>query len=216
MKREIDINEISDGNRYKSTDMVKISCNDCQGCSKCCHDMGKSIVLDPYDVYQLTKGLKKSFNDLLSEDDPLIELSLVDGIMLPNITMENNRKSCRMLSDDGRCTIHDFRPGFCRMFPLGRIYENGSFTYFNQIYECDYPNKSKVKIKKWIGIENLSSYEKFVQKWHDYLEDVRRAVDEAEDTDTVRAINYGFVKQFFMEPYDVNVSFYEQIERRYV
>ena len=35
MNREVDINEISDGRRYRSGDMVKIGCSDCKGCSDC-------------------------------------------------------------------------------------------------------------------------------------------------------------------------------------
>ena len=235
MRREVDINDITDGNKYKSTDMVKVSCNDCRGCSKCCRDMGKSIILDPYDIYQLTKGLGLSFDELLTGEgtvdslaeegnegpddksgvEPMIELSMVDGLMLPNILMDNKRKACSMLSEEGRCRIHEFRPGLCRLFPLGRLYEDGAFSYINQIYECDYANKSKVKIKKWLGIDNLAAYEKFVLKWHDFLEEVRQVADNAEDTDTVRAIMFGFIKRFFRDPYDTDRSFYEQIEERF-
>lgn len=214
MIREVDINDISDGNRYHSNDMVKISCNDCNGCYKCCTDMGKSIILDPYDIYQLTIGLNVSFEELLAGDEPVIELSLVDGLLLPNIVMDNDRNSCRMLSDTGRCTIHGFRPGFCRMFPLGRIYEDGKFSYFNQIYECDYPTKSKVKIKKWLGIDNLASYEKFCISWHDYLDEVRGAIKDANDTDMASKIMVGLINRFYREGYRSDISFYDQINER--
>ena len=36
MKREVDLNEISDGRLYSSGDMVKVDCHDCEGCSACC------------------------------------------------------------------------------------------------------------------------------------------------------------------------------------
>ena len=214
MKREVDIDEISDGRRYHAGDMVKISCNDCKGCSKCCHDMGDSIILDPYDIYQLTLGLGMSFEALMSGDAPYVELAMADGIMLPHISMNNKRKSCRLLSDEGRCRIHDFRPGFCRMFPLGRVYENGSFSYFNQVYECDYPVKSKIKVKKWIGIPNIAEYEKFALAWHDYLIDVRQAVSDAEDISTAKAIMYGLIKRFYVDAYDPARPIYDQIEER--
>ena len=58
MKRDIDINEISDGKFYGPNDMVKADCGDCKGCSACCQGMGESIVLDPYDIYRLTTGSK--------------------------------------------------------------------------------------------------------------------------------------------------------------
>lgn len=216
MIRGIDIDEISDGRRYSSQDMVKISCNDCEGCSKCCRDMGKSIILDPYDIYNLCAGLNKSFDELISDDDgdAIVELSVADGLLLPNIKMNVARNCCSLLSEEGRCTIHDMRPGFCRLFPLGRIYENGGFSYFNQIYECDFPNKSKVKIKKWLGIDGIGQYERFVLKWHDYLDKLRRELAELDDQSAVSRFWVIILKKFYREPYDLDRSFYEQIEER--
>ncbi len=52
MKRNVSLAEISDGRLYGENDMVKADCHGCKGCSKCCHGMGESIVLDPYDIYR--------------------------------------------------------------------------------------------------------------------------------------------------------------------
>ena len=52
MERNVTMAEISDGKLYSRDDMVKVGCDDCRGCSACCHGMGNSIVLDPYDVYR--------------------------------------------------------------------------------------------------------------------------------------------------------------------
>ena len=67
MKRNIDINEISDGKLYWPNDMVKADCGDCKGCSDCCKGMGESIILDPYDIYRLTTGLGVTFEQLLGQ-----------------------------------------------------------------------------------------------------------------------------------------------------
>ena len=82
MKRDISLEEISDGKLYGSGDMVKVGCDDCRGCSACCRGMGSSIVLDPYDVFRLETGLGLSFEGLLAE---AVELNLVDGMILPNL-----------------------------------------------------------------------------------------------------------------------------------
>ena len=215
MIREVDIDEISDGKRYHSNDMVKIGCNDCKDCKTCCcQNVGHTIILDPYDIYQLTVGLKTSFDELMSGDKPVIELSMADGILLPNILMQKDKNSCIFLDDKKRCTVHNYRSGFCRMYPLGRIYENGGFSYFNQIHECDYPNKSKVKIKKWLGIGNLPEYERFVLKWHDYLEVFRERVKSASDVSEISAMCVKLLSRFYREPYSGDKSFYEQIYER--
>ena len=67
MKRNVSLAEISDGHLYKANDMVKADCGGCEGCSRCCHGMGNSIILDPYDVYRMTTGMGKSMQELLAE-----------------------------------------------------------------------------------------------------------------------------------------------------
>ena len=114
---EADLLEISDGKLYGTNDMVKVGCHDCQGCSSCCQGMGDSIWLDPYDIFQLTRNLNKTFQELLAKE---VELHVEDGLVLPNIKMQGEEhSSCSFLDKDGRCSIHSFRPGLCRLFPLG-------------------------------------------------------------------------------------------------
>lgn len=65
MNRYIDFDEETDGKRYSGKDMARLGCNDCNGCHKCCTGMGKSIVLDPYDIYMLKSALKGILMSLL-------------------------------------------------------------------------------------------------------------------------------------------------------
>ena len=139
MRRNIDINEISDGNLYGPNDMVKADCGDCKGCSDCCRGMGESIVLDPYDIWRLTTGLHLSFEELLADK---VELNVFDGMILPNLKMHEDTDACAFLNEEGRCSIHSIRPGICRLFPLGRFYEDGGFQYFLQIHECKNQNRT--------------------------------------------------------------------------
>lgn len=160
MEREIDLKKISDGKLYTNKDMVKAGCGECQGCSDCCRGMGNSIFLDPMDIYRLTTGLECTFEDLLST---CVELQVVDGFIQPNMKMTGKEEQCPFLNEKGRCNIHAIRPGICRLFPLGRCYDGeGGFQYFLQIYECKKEPKSKVKIKNWLGVEEIGRYENFV------------------------------------------------------
>ena len=76
MKREGDLNSLTDGKLYRSSDMAKLGCNDCKGCSACCRGMGNSVVLDPYDVWRLSKGLGIPFASMIGKQ---VMLSVVDG-----------------------------------------------------------------------------------------------------------------------------------------
>lgn len=211
MIRNVDIDEISDGKRYHANDMVKIACEDCKGCSSCCHDMDNSIILDPYDIYLIQKGTLKDMNALLEKE---IELRVVDGLILPNIKMQEKTEACGFLNEEGRCSIHEFRPGFCRLFPMGRIYENGTFSYFLQVNECSFPNKSKVKLKKWLGIENLSEYEKYVLHYHNLCKSITDGFTVDTSEEVMKSLDMLFLKTLFMNPFDISIPFYEQYYER--
>ena len=210
MRREVDINEISDGNLYGPNDMVKADCGDCKGCSACCQGMGESIVLDPYDVYRLTKGLNISFEALL---DDKFELGVYDGMILPHLKMAGANEACAFLNKEGRCSVHSIRPGICRLFPLGRFYENGSFKYFLQIHECKNQNRTKVKVKKWIDTPDLKQNEVFVNKWHDFVNEIQDKMMQVKDDALFKKVNMFLLQQFFIERYH-DEDFYKQFDER--
>ena len=147
MKRYVSLEDISDGHLYTSEDLVKAGCGDCKGCSDCCKSMADTIILDPLDAFRLTTGLSCTFEALLTDR---LELGVVDGIILPHMKMSGAPACCSFLNEEGRCTIHDIRPGFCRLFPLGRYYEDRSFRYFLQTHECKKTDRTKVRVRKWI------------------------------------------------------------------
>ncbi len=211
MERNVDINEISDGRRYGLNDMPKADCHDCEGCSKCCQGMGQSIVLDPLDVYQLCQGLGMTFEALLQEK---LELHVVDGIILPNLKMDGKRDCCGFLDGNGRCSIHEFRPGICRIFPLGRIYENGGFEYFLQTNECAHKTRTKVKVRKWIDVPNLKENQRFIADWHYLLKDLGKIM-MTYDEKTAKTVSMYLLNTFYILPYDGKRDFYEQFYERY-
>lgn len=211
MRREVSLEEISDGRLYELNDMVKADCQDCAGCCDCCQGMGDSVVLDPYDVYRLSQGLGKNMEELL---DSCLELGVVDGNILPHLRMEGEKEQCVFLDENGRCSIHSIRPGFCRLFPLGRYYEDGGFRYILQIHECKKTNRSKIKVRKWIDTPNLKEYEKFVADWHYFLLDVQEVLYQSEDSQLIKNLNLYVVRRFYMQPYSGEEEFYPQFYRR--
>ena len=210
MKRNVRMEDISDGKLYTANDLVKADCGDCEGCSACCRGMGSSIVLDPLDIYRLTTGLGVRFEQLLSDK---IELNVVDGIILPNLKMGGEKECCAFLNEEGRCSIHGIRPGICRLFPLGRFYEDGGFKYFLQIHECKKENRTKVKVKKWIDTPDLKKYESFISEWHYFLLELQGKLLKIEE-EKVKTINMFLLQSFFLEPYKVEEDFYEQFDHR--
>ena len=210
MERHVDMKEISDGRKYRSSDMAKLGCNDCEGCSVCCRNTGTSIVLDPWDIYMLTTHLECSFESLLQQQ--YLELNVIEGMILPNIKVEDHGAGCHFLKENGRCGIHAFRPGFCRLFPLGRLYEEQSFTYFLQTQECKKERRTKVKISKWLDIPDLARYERFVAEWHYFLKNFQKNYRNMSD-EALRKWNLFLLQTFFAKPYEKE-DFYQQFAER--
>ena len=210
MKRNVSLEEISDGKLYTCNDMVKADCGDCQGCSACCHGMGESIVLDPLDIYRLTTNLEMSFEQLMGQ---YIELNVVDGVILPNLRMAGPEEACGFLDRNGRCSIHAHRPGICRLFPLGRYYEENDFKYFLQVHECKKENRTKVKVKKWIDTPNLKQYECFVKDWHNFIKKMQERSNESDEA-TAKQVSMFILQNFYIKPYDRSQDFYVQYEER--
>lgn len=211
MIRNVDFKDISDGKTYSCHDMAKLGCNDCSGCSACCQGMSDTIILDPYDMNQLMTGLGCTFDALIEK---YVELRIVDGLILPNLMMNPETDQCNFLDENGRCRIHSIRPGICRLFPLGRIYENNTFAYFLQKDECKKSNRTKVKINKWLGLPNLPKYEKFISDWHYFLKDLGEEVMAIEDGGQLKKIQYMMLQLFYRTPYDSNRDFYDQFYER--
>lgn len=211
MEREVSMNEISDGKLYDLNDMVKADCHDCKGCFACCQGMGNSIVLDPLDIYRLSLHLNLTFEELLVDK---IELNVVDGLILPNLKMGGEKERCAFLNSEGRCSIHRSRPGICRLFPLGRFYENRSYKYFLQVHECKKENKTKVKVRKWIDMPDVKRYEQFITDWHYYLKDLQELIRDSKDEGKSKAVSMYVLKHFYLNPYDGTSDFYVQFDKR--
>ena len=96
MKRQGNLQEISDGRLYGPNDMVRADCGGCEGCSACCTGMGNSVILDPYDGFRLTSGLRRGFEKLLGS---CVELTLQDGVILPNLMMKGEKEACVFLTE---------------------------------------------------------------------------------------------------------------------
>lgn len=206
---------------YTAGDMAKIGCDGCKGCSSCCEGMGDTVVLNPYDVYELTKNLGESFQQLL---DTRLELHVEDGMILPNIRMSEKSDKCVFLNIEGRCSIHPFRPGLCRLFPLGRNYESDGemwestgYRYFVLEDACPKKVKTKVKIDKWLGVKQLSANEAFILHWHNFcrwFQDKQQKLLSQGEDDFAKQLNLLVLNQLFIKAYDWEKDFYEQYYNR--
>lgn len=209
MKRQVNLEDVSDGKRYGREDMVRADCLGCEGCSACCRGMGQSIVLDPLDVWRLKKARGLDFNGLLEES---LELHVESGLTLPNLRMDGQADACVYLSGEGRCLVHRDRPGVCRLFPMGRLYEDRTFSYFLQTGECRKERRAKIKVRRLLDMDDLDRYEDFIREWHYFLEDIQNAMTALTDETLIRTLNMYILRQFYILPFDGD--FYREARAR--
>lgn len=211
MERHVTMEEISDGKLYDLNDMVRADCRDCEACSACCRGMGQSIVLDPLDIHRISTELGTGLEAMLEH---CVELNMVQGLILPNLKMHSKTECCTFLNQEGRCSIHFARPGICRLFPLGRFYEERGFRYFLQVHECKHTNRGKIKVRKWIDTPDLKTNQRFIFDWHFFLKELQQILKTSENEGRRREISLLILQEFYIRQYDLGQEFYEEFYRR--
>lgn len=218
-----------DGILYNSDDQVKIACNDCKGCQQCCENMDDTIILDPYDVWQLTNKLKiagggkVTFELLISEDGPL-ELGNHNGMILPHMKMVATDREdvgqCSFLNN-GRCSIHFCRPGMCRLYPLGRIFTEKNnnieigYIILDDEFGCKIQDTSYVKVSDWLGIKDERYYGEFLSKWHGFKKQIVSQVESGKlsmKSKEYMDMQMDVLRVFYSTPY--GTDFFEEFEER--
>ena len=201
------LNEISDGKLYDIEDMVKADTCGCNGCSDCCKDVGDLVVLTPFDIYEMTTYLNADFDKLLGDK---ILLRENNKITLPYLKMQDENKNCSFLDKNGRCTIHSKRPNICRLFPLGRAYQDNDFKYFLQVDNCPKEELKDVKVADWINIENYNENKKFILEWYKFIKALTFRLKFVRDEKEIAHINEILLDNFYRVKIDND--FYKSFE----
>lgn len=210
MKSVMSLEGISDGKLYDIEDMVKADASGCNGCSACCQGVGDLFSLTPYDVYEIKVYLKKSFEELLEE---ALILKKDGKLILPHLGMNEENEKCSFLNSKGRCSIHSNRPNVCRLFPLGRVYENNDFKYFLQVGNCKNTILKEVKVSDWLGIEDYEKNKEFILMWHNIIKAMNFRMKFVYDEEEARQLNDILIDSFYKIEYEMDKDFYSIFHR---
>ncbi|MBE6024377.1 MAG: YkgJ family cysteine cluster protein [Cellulosilyticum sp.] len=205
------LEEISDGKIYDIDDCVAADTGGCKGCSACCHSVGDLVILTPFDVYEIASHLNQSLDELLEN---YIELREKNKIQLPHLKMQGTSERCSFLNSEGRCSIHGYRPNICRLFPLGRIYEQNTFKYFLQVGSCPKPKLETVQIREWIGIDNYEVNKEMIFIWHQFIKALTFRLKFVYDMAEIDKMNSYLIDTFYRIPLDSEVDFYAEFYKR--
>lgn len=206
----------------------------CTACGKCCaNDSVDMILLTPFDLYNLSKGTGENIEDIVNKytnvyigknsNLPVVQLN---SVFDPQKSIENGMdyNVCPFLKDN-KCSVHDFKPSICRLYPLGRtttISTNDNervMTYFLLKNNCG--GKGELhSLDNWI--KNRSDYDRLQSEYSAFFSTIISIVDFAKlqelsqkDKSISRVLDsmYNFMINEYYLNYDTNRPFWEQYER---
>ena len=127
--------------------------------------------------------------------------------------MNGDNEKCSFLDLNGRCSIHSHRPNICRLFPLGRVYENNDFKYFLQVGNCKNTTLQEVKVRDWLGIEDYEKNKEFILMWHNIIKAMNFRMKFVYDEEEVRQLNDILIDSFYKVEYEMDKDFYSIFNR---
>ena len=136
--------------------IFEFNCDPSVSCfTQCCQNI--TIVLTPYDVLRLKKGLGISSDEFLEEYALIIpkEKSLIPLVILE---MKKDDKKCPFVSQEG-CIVYNDRPWACRMYPLD-VHDDGAFRLITDAAHCQGLNeKNEWRIGEWLKDQEIEPYD---------------------------------------------------------
>ncbi len=93
----------------------------CQLCGACCRQVEDSIMLEPMDIYLLSRFLRDRGEPIEGPEDLLAQYThpdvLAERLPIFLLNTEGPENACVFLKD-GRCSVYEARPRVCRMYPF--------------------------------------------------------------------------------------------------
>ena len=84
----------------------------CERCARCCRNLENALMLDPFDIYNLSKHLREQGQEIIGTEDMLAQYAhpnLLEGIYpIFQVNTEGEDHACVFLKDD-RCSVYEAR-----------------------------------------------------------------------------------------------------------
>jgi len=146
----------------------------CTRCGRCCRNLENALMIDPMDIFNLSKYLREQDDDILGPEDMLARYAhpaLLDGCYpIFQLNTEGEDHACVFLKD-GRCSVYEARPQACRMYPLGAAPgERGrDFHYCLFTEKAHHFGNGSVKVKDWLSQNFSKSAREFLKAHYELL-----------------------------------------------
>jgi Fe-S-cluster containining protein len=149
------------------TDPLQLSCGT-GGCVSNCCTSGEPIVLNPYEIALICRESNMSYEDLLD----FVDTDRADGFPLVMLPRE---PACHFYTKQG-CSIYKARPLACRLFPIGRVYENmQSWFVLPGRNLCDglVPEPSRT-VADYLKVQDTALHVRMADRWIEFVNKIEQ------------------------------------------
>ena len=157
----------ADARVLADSDPLQLTCG-AKGCNSTCCKAAAPIVLNPYEIALICAESGMSYEDLLD----IVDTDRAKGFPLVMLPRD---PACHFWTEQG-CRIYTARPLACRLFPLGRIFENGrSHIVLPGVNRCRglAPSPSK-SVAEYLGEQITARYIEMADHWIAFVSDMER------------------------------------------
>ena len=155
----------ADARKLSQTEPLQLSCGS-GGCSSNCCKSGAPIVLNPYEIALICRESGMTYEDLLD----IVETDRVNGFPLVMLPRD---PACHFWTATG-CRIYRARPLACRLFPLGRVFDNGrSHMVLPERNVCTglVPSPAKT-VSDYLRDQDTDVYISMADRWVEFVNEV--------------------------------------------
>jgi Fe-S-cluster containining protein len=155
----------ADATVLEESDLLQLSCG-VYGCTSNCCTKSAPIILNPYEISLICRESKLSYEDLLD----VVETDRAKGFPLVMLPRD---PSCHFWTGRG-CRIYQSRPLACRLFPLGRVYDNGrSHIVLPQLNVCSGLAPSPLKtVADYLREQDTSIHIQMADRWIEFVNEI--------------------------------------------
>jgi len=155
----------TDARVLSDAESLQLSCG-IYGCTSNCCTKSAPIILNPYEIALICRESRQSYEDLLD----IFETGRTKGfpiVMLPR------DPACYFWTGKG-CRIYPARPLACRLFPLGRVFDNGlSYIVLPELNICSGLASSPQKnVKDYLREQDTSTAMRMADRWIEFVNEI--------------------------------------------
>ncbi len=149
------------------SDLLQLSCGS-GGCSANCCTKSAPIVLNPYEIALICREAGMSYEDLID----IVDTDRAKGFPLVMLPRD---PSCHFWTEKG-CRIYHARPLACRLYPLGRVFENGrSYIGRPELNICAGLASSPAgTVDDYLASQHVDLLVKMADQWIEFVSDIER------------------------------------------